>query len=557
MRLSWLRVSIIFAIVAGLSAYDVYGLSLLSDRTTLGRRTFYEVPMSDGTLLATDVYLPEGEGPWPVILVRSLYSRNQGMNGFIAEGYAAVVQDVRGFCDSQGDSHVFYYDGWRPGLTDGADTVAWIVKQPWCNGKIGTLGASALAMTQMLLAPTTTAVSGQYIMKGPANFYFDVTYPGGVFRKNLVEGWLAALNQTHLIDFYKNLPRYEEYWTYYNTVERAGDITAPAVFVGGWYDIFAQGTLDSFVSRETRGGMGARGKNFLIMDWSTHRGDTTKDYQLKENRHTMPFPGLRQKFFDCFLKGNTAALEGAPKVQYYVLGDDVDPKAPGNEWRVADSWPPYPIQDYPLFLFCDGTLRETSPTGDECFREYLFDPVHPVPTLGGANLLPNLPSGPYDQRKISANRGDILKFSTDPLTEPLEVIGKVKARLFVSSSAPDTDFTVKLVDIFPEGDGREILVLDNIRRVKTRLGFDQIAPPLQGLQDVVEIEVDLWSTAWIFNVGHRIGIHVSSSNYPRFEVNPNTGADHPVPEEPMLTALNRIHCSDVYPSALILPVPEK
>lgn len=557
MSTKFLRTGLFAIFLCAMVSVQAYGMSTFQDRTTLGTRTHHRVPMTDGTLLATDVFLPDGEGPWPVILVRSLYSRNQGMNGFIQDGYAAVVQDVRGFGASQGDSHVFYCDGWRPGLTDGADTVTWILAQPWCNGKIGTSGGSALAMTQMMLAPATKGVSAQYVNKVPANFYFDVVYVGGVFRKNLTEGWLAALAQVPTIDFYKNLPRYNEYWSYYNTVERAPDITAPALFVGGWYDIFAQGTLEGFMAREYRGGEGARGNNYLIMDWSTHGRDTTEDYQFKPDRHNMPTPNLRKRFFDCYLKDDASALEGAPKVQYYVMGDDSDPEAPGNEWRTADAWPPYPSTEIPFYLHGDGGLSENPDAGDPAFLEFTFDPAHPVPTHGGANLLPNLVSGPYDQRGITKDRDDILRYASATLEAPLEIIGNVKVRLFVSSDAPDTDFTAKLLNIFPDGDAREILILDNIRRVKSRLGFDREAPPLQGHEDIVEIEINMWSTAWIFNRGHRIGLHISSSNSPRFEVNPNTGADHPVPGEEMRIARNRVHHGAVYPSALLLPVPQK
>ncbi len=537
---------------------NAWGRGLFEDRTTVGERSYHEIPMTDGTLLATDVYLPEeGEGPWPVILQRSLYSRNQGMNGFIKDGYAVVIQDVRGFGNSQGDSHVFYSDGWRPGLTDGADTVAWIKAQPWCNGKIGTTGTSALAMTQMLLAPAVKDLSAQFMNKVPANFYYDVIYLGGVFRKNLVEGWLTALGQVPSIAFYKNLPRYEKYWEYYNTVERAGDITAPGFFVGGWFDIFAKGTIDGFVARERNGGEGARGKNFLIMEWGTHGRDTTRDYKLKSNRHDVSTSALRKKFFDAYLKGDVTALTDVPKVQYYILGDDKDPEAPGNEWRTAETWPPYPVDTAAYYLHGNGSLCTEPAEEMSSYLEFTFDPHDPYPTRGGANLLPNLVSGPYDQRKYSQSRTDLLKYASAPLDDPLEVVGMVKVRLFVSSDAPDTDFTAKLLDIYPEGDAREILILDNIRRVKSRLGFDRVAPALQGQDDVVELEIDLWSTAWIFNRGHRIGLHISSSNHPRFEVNPNTGADHPVPGEEMRVAHNRVHGSTQYPSALLLPIPQK
>lgn len=552
----WHIVLAVLALLAAGAAEAVSASAFFSERTTLGTRTFHLVPMSDGTRLATDVYVPDGEGPFPVILVRSTYSRNQGMNRFIEMGCAVVIQDVRGMGDSEGEPHVFYYDGWRPGITDGADTVAWIQEQPWCNGRIGTTGASALAMTQILVAPATEHIHAQYLQLSPSNYYFDVVYLGGVFRKNLVEGWLTALGQPQTIKIYRDIPRYNDFWRYYNTVEAADRITAPGMFVNGWYDIFGQGTIDGFVAREERGGPGARGNNYLIMTWAPHGSDTTEDYVFNENRFDVRVSQLREKFFARHLLGDVHALDGVPKVHYYVMGADT-PGAPGNEWRTADGWPPVPLREVAFYLTGDGAMQVSPPETGSAWREFNYDPENPYPTWGGANLLPNLVSGPYDQRKYSETREDLLKFVSAPLEEPLEITGKVRVRLFVSSDAPDTDFTAKLLDIYPDGDGRELLMLDNIRRVKTRDGFERVAPPLEGHDDIVEIEVDLWSIAWVFNKGHRIGLHISSSNYPRFDVNPNTGADHPQPGEVMRVARNRVHTGDAYPSALILPVPEK
>lgn len=185
-------------------ALESHTLSVLRDNTTLGIRSFHKVPMTHGTLLATDVYLPEGKGPWPVILMRSPYGRNFGMNGSIQDGYAVAVQDLRGFGASQGDRNIFYSDGWRPGLTDGTDTVSWILRQPWCNGKIGTTGTSALAMTQILMAPATTGLSAQFMVRVPSNFYLDCSYVGGVYKKMTVKAtsWrtvsLACWNSTRM-----------------------------------------------------------------------------------------------------------------------------------------------------------------------------------------------------------------------------------------------------------------------------------------------------------------------------------------------------------------------
>lgn len=554
--MSFLNRKLTVLLLLALFFYAFSADALFESKTTLGTRTFHEVPMTDGTLLATDVYLPDGEGPFSVVLVRSTYSRNQGMNGYISKGFAAVIQDLRGMGGSDGEAHVFYYDGWRQGITDGADTVAWIKEQPWCNGKIGTVGESALGMTQMMLAPATHDVQAQYIQVSPSNFYFDVVYLGGVYRQNLVDGWLMAIGQPQTIKIYRDKPRYNEFWSYYNAVEAADRITAPAIFVTGWYDIFTQGSIDAFVSREENGGEGARGENYLIVSWKNHGSDTTKDYQLDAKRNSLNVSQIRDRFLSYHLLDDTSALAGVPKVHYYVMGADT-PNAPGNEWRTASCWPPLSTKETSFYLGVEGGLNETVPDGEDAWREFTFDPNDPYPTWGGANLLPNLVSGPYDQRKYSETRKDLLKYASAPLTEPLEIVGKIKVRLFVSSDAPDTDFTAKLVDIYPEGDDREILMLDNIRRVKTRDGFDKVAPPLQGQEDIVEIEVDMWSIAWIFEKGHRIGLHISSSNYPRFEVNANTGADHPLPGEEMRVAHNRVHSGKATPSALLLPVTEK
>ncbi|HOJ69709.1 MAG TPA: CocE/NonD family hydrolase [Candidatus Hydrogenedentes bacterium] len=520
--------------------------------TTAGRHHFEFVPMRDGTGLATDVHTPDtGDGPWPVIVVRSTYGRDFNFNRFVENGYAVVVQDLRGMGGSQGEPHVFHADGWRPDQQDGADTIAWVARQPFCNGKIATYGESALAMTQMLLAPVAPQVTCQHLRLVPSNYYFDVVYPGGVFRKNLVEGWLLLIGQSFIQDIYKGQPRYGEFWSWYNTIDRVEDINAPAMFVNGWYDIFLQGTINGFLAREERGGPKARGNNHLILTWATHNDVRSEDYHLRDNLDEVNLGDLRDRFFARWLKDDPHALDGVAKVYYYLMGDDADPAAPGNRWMRADHWP-LPATTKPFYLLADGSLGPQPPS-DTAWREVVFDPENPVPTVGGANLLPNLKAGPWDQRAVVAGRQDILRFASPPLASPFVAVGRVTVRLYVSSDAPDTDFTAKLLDIYPEGDGREILVTDNIRRVKTRDGFDRVAPPLNGLDDVVELEIDLWSIGWAFNRGHRVGLDIANSNYPRFEVNPNTGDDFPVPGKPMRKARNRVHMAPDRASVLLLP----
>ena len=512
------------------------------------------VEMRDGTKLTADYYFPAaGEAPFPAVVMRSTYGR--GSDEFAAEytnqGYAVVIQDVRGRGGSEGKDDAFYADGWRPNLQDGADTVAWVKTQDWCNGKIGTVGASALGITQALMAPATRLVACQYIEVAASTFYGQVSYQGGVFRKNLCEGWLEAQKIPHVIGLWKSHPSYDTFWTYYNAEAQAADVTAPGLHVGGWYDIFQLGTINTFLTRQYRGGPGAKGNQKLILKWSGHGKDMTPDLKHNENRFDLRVSDFRHEFLAYWLKGEDNGIMDKPAVHYYVMGDDTDPDAPGMEWRTADTWPPFPTSETAFYLKEDGLLSAAGPGPAGKNATFTYDPVNPFPTHGGANLF--MPYGPYDQRTANADRTDLLTFATAPLAEPIEVTGHVMARLYVSTDAPDTDFTAKLIDVYPAGDDREILVLDSVQRVKYRHGFEKPAPLLESADQVVEIEIDLWHISWIFNTAHRIGLHVSSSNYPRFEKNPNTGEDFPK-EDNLRAARNTVHMGAAHPSALLLPV---
>ncbi len=518
------------------------------------------VEMSDGVKLATEYTLPQGvEGPFPVVLARSVYGRDLGpfAERFTSLGCAFVIQDTRGRGDSEGRDLAFADDGWGE-RKDGAETVAWIRAQEWCNGNVGTWGHSALGITQNLLAPATDGVRAQLIGVAATNFYDHLAYQGGVFRKYMVEGWLRSQGIEYVLDTWKSHTTYDDFWRGYDVDAQAGAITAPALHIGGWFDIFQRGTIRGFVTRQHYGSGLAKGNQILVMaPWTHGAKQIVGDLTLPPN-HDYDLDGLQTRLFAQWLKGETG-LEGEPAVHYYTLGDVDEPGAPGNEWRTADDWPPFPTQPTLFFLHRNGLLMEKAPNYKKASLSYVFDPADPCPTHGGQNLL--LPAGPYDQRKVS-KRGDVLSFETKPLTEPMEITGNVRVRLYVSSDAPDTDFTAKLVDIYP--DGREMLMLDSIQRVKFRNGFETADPLPAG--EVGVVEIDLWDISLIVNKGHKIGVQISSSNFPRFEVNPNTGADFPVyvdgPEEgkkvvdpaSVRTARNTVYLDADHPSALILPV---
>jgi predicted acyl esterase len=504
------------------------------------------VPMSDGTKLATECFLPPGDGPFPVVLARSVYGRmSQFAKAFNAVGMAYVVQDTRGRGDSEGKDMVFADDGWGVNR-DGADTVKWVKNQKWCNGKIGTWGASALAIVQTLMAPATEDVNCQGIWVSTSNFYEQLSYQGGVFRKSLVEEWIKGQKSLHVIDIWKSHPTYDEFWTYYNADAEAAKITAPAMHVGGWWDIFAQGTVNGFVYRQNQGGEGAKGNQKLVMGpWLHGPVQEPGDLKLPDN-FQFDILGYTSRFLAYWLKGDDNGIMDEPPLHYYTIGDVEDPDAPGNEWRTADNWPPFATTETAYYLAEDGLLEETKAVSQDARKSFTYDPADPCPTHGGQNLL--IPAGPFDQRKVSS-RPDVISFATAPLEKPVEITGAVHAELFVSTDAPDTDFTAKLIDIYP--DGREILMLDNIQRVKFRNGYEKAEPLAPG--EIGKLEIDLWNISLVFNKGHRIGLHISSSNYPRFEKNPNTGEDLPN-EDNLRVAHNTVHMDKDHPSALILPV---
>jgi uncharacterized protein len=506
------------------------------------------VPMSDGVKLATDCYLPEGEGPFPVMLARSIYGKSFGKNAseaYVSQGIACVVQDARGRGESEGEFRVFLDDAWGK-KQDGVDTLVWLRAQPWCNGKIGMFGGSALSIVQVLAAGADSAITCQDIVVASSTIYGQLSYQGGVFRKALCENWLKAQKSSHIVDLWHAHPTYDAFWRGLDAEPIAERINTPAVHVGGWWDIFAQGTINNFVTRQYQGGPGARGKQVLIMGpWLHGPVREPGDVTLPENYLDVKYGKVSAAFYRHWLLGQDNGIMKQPAVRYYTLGDFDDPGAPGNEWREAAAWPPFATEETSLYLVEGGGLADGAPfPGQSAFT---YDPADPCPTRGGANL--TIDAGPFDQRAVSA-RPDVLCFATPRLTRPLEVTGRVRARLFVSTDAPDTDFTAKLVDIYP--DGREILLIDGIRRLKFHKGYEKAEPVAPGT--VTELEIDLWSISIIFNKGHRIGLRVSSSNYPRFEKNPNTGADLPAKRGVLRSARNSVHMSEARPSALILPV---
>ena len=508
------------------------------------------VAMSDGTRLSTDVYLPKNQdGPFPVILLRTPYNKNgnQGTADAVSRyGFALVVQDLRGRFASEGHhAIIFGNEGTGGEHKDGHDTLNWVASQDWSNGKVITYGQSALGIAQNMAAPGAPAsLKGQVVGVAFSDYYHQAAYQGGVWRKELLEGWLK---QTKMEDV--NLPTflehttYDDFWKKLNSETQADKVDAPGIFVGGWYDIFVQGTINSFTEINSRGGPNARDRCFLLIAPTAHGNFDEK--VVYPNAGNAPInPVAPMNILEHWAGKAVKGIDKLKPVHYYVMGDCQTPGAPGNYWRSADSWPP-DAEATSFYLRADKLLAREAEQAEGTIS-YQYDPKNPVPTRGGQNLL--ITKGPMDQRPVES-RPDVLLFTTEPLTEPLEVTGRITARLFVSSDCPDTDFTVKLCDVHP--DGKSLLVTDGIRRASLRNGYEKHEPLEPG--EVYELEVDLWSTSLIFNKGHRIRVAVSSSNAPRFEPNPNTGDPHPVLGKSRI-ATNQLHLSEKHPTRIILPI---
>ena len=509
------------------------------------------IAMSDGIHLATDFYLPEGEGPFPVVFSRTPYGRvkvNEGAVHFAAAGYAVVVQDMRGRFDSEGENLPFIGCGWSE-HRDGVDTIEWIEKQKWSNGKIATIGGSAGGITQNLLAGAVPdGLKAQYITVAAADLYSDVSYIGGAFRKADVESWLAnnkfdplalKINHAH--------PNYDDYWRKSDTTLKFAQMNVPAVHIGGWFDMFAQATINEFVGRQHSGADGSRGAQKLIMGpWTHGIGKMPAGELTFPKANKVPEQYSSGRWFDHYLRGADNGVEKEPAVAYYVMGDTSTPGAPGNEWRFAADWP-IAAKETPAYFTSDGRLTFHKPTpGNDAHVKFIFDPMDLCPTVGGNNL--TLARGPMNQNKIET-RSDVVLFTSAPLAEPIEVTGRVKAKIFVASSAVDTDLSVRLCDVYP--DGKSYLIAEGILRLRHRNSFEQPALLTPGKME--EVAVDCWSTSIVFNRGHRLRVAVTSSNYPRFDLNPGTG--QPWTESgPKVTQMNVIYCNAMQPSQIVLPV---
>lgn len=535
LKLSRLTFSLIFAAVCVGSQ-----LQALDPDLTL------KVPMRDGTELDTDIYLPTPDSKnLPCIFLRGPAGRQSPtakvFADFAKKGYAVAIQSSRAAEGSDKKLLPFYSDGWGK-QQDGYDSVEWLAKHPLTNGKIGTLGISNMGITQVLMAPTApSALQCQYIIFAAASLYHHGIYPGGQLLKNQVEGIVSLYGKDPaLIRFIADQPRYNKFWEGLNALTVAHQVKVPAVHVGGWYDIFIQGTLDAFVHWQEQGAEGAKGKQKLIIGPWGHSwplGSKFGDFAVPPESLSPPIalhnPNL---WFDHYLKGMPNKIDEAPSVIYYVMGPFDGSSSSGNVWRTAEHWP-IPSKPTPFYLNEKALLTESIPPEKETLFIYRHDPNDPVPTLGGRNLF--LKAGPVDQRPIE-QRDDVVVFTTAALEEDLEITGRVIAQLKVGNLPEDTDVAIRLSDVYP--DGKSIIIADAIHR--TGVIESKAVDNKSKL-----IDLDLWSTSIVFAKGHKIRISVAGSNYPRFEKNVNVGNEG--------VHTHHLYAGGIEPSRLILPVVRK
>lgn len=505
-------------------------------------------PMRDGVKLAGNLYLPKGKGPFPCIVTRTPYGKDEmyadprAAEGYTASGYALLVQDVRGKGRSEGFYQAFVND-----RDDGYDTIEWMATQSWCNGNVGITGPSAMGITSNLAAISNPPhLKAAFVVVAPTSMT-AASFIGGAFKQKDSGDWSRDQGIAEDV-IAKRAAGYGASAEYaaLDIQQNAKYIDIPIYNLGGWYDIFNEGNVRNFSLLQNHGSKGAKGNQKLEMGPFGH-GELSGDLEYPDGGGLRGNP-TEIRWFDYWLKGIDNGIMDEPPVKAYMMASArkgaVSPK---NRWVSFGDWPPAP-QKVNYFLHANGTLSTDAPKQAASSKVYSFDPKNPVPTFGGANL--TFDRGPMDQRPIG-KRQDYLRFETKTLEHDVAIAGPVTMNLWASTDGLDTDFMVKLVDVYP--DGYEAIILDSALRTRYRNGrdADDVAFMTPGAPE--KLTIDLWDTAITFEKGHKIAVHVTSSNSPRFDLNPNTG-EQPGPKAKTRVARNTVYMDAGKPSAIELPV---
>lgn len=550
----------------------------------------------DGVTLRADIYRPAAEGNYPVLLTRTPYNKDNTAvfaRKAVARGYMVVAQDVRGRFASEGEWYPFKHE-----IEDGYDAVEWVAALPRSNGKVGMFSGSYVGATQMLAAISHPPhLAGICPVVTASNYHENWTYQGGAFEQWFNESWTASLAQdtfyrqieeaknalvgstvlplsqfpifnvklapdgaglTHTLAPYfqdwLDHPTYDSYWKQWSIEENYDKIQVPALTITAWYDIFQGGSLRNYMGLKAHAGTeAARNGQQLVVAIGGHSGwgrtigavDFGPDAPFDENEITLDW-------YDYLFLGKQNQFANGKPVKIFVMGE--------NKWRDEDAWPPARAISLKYYLASDG--HANSAAGDGHFGSvappsrlpasdsFVYDPANPVPTVGGPLCCDavHLAPGPRDQKDVES-RSDVLVYSTPPLEIDTEVTGLVTLDLYAISSAVDTDFTAKLVDVSPNGFAQNLT--EGILRASYSESTSEAKPIVPG--KVYEYKIDLWSTSNVFLKGHLIRLEISSSNFPRFDRNLNTGKPAST-SAVFVKATNTILHDAAHPSALILPV---
>jgi len=576
----------------------------------------FDVParMRDGTTLRANVYRPVGEGQWPVLLTRLPYGKDFPLGSSVLDpaqaarrGYVVVVQDTRGRFTSEGE--------WSPMVNealDGVDTIEWAARLPYSDGKVGMYGASYFGFTQWAAAvhqpPALKAMIPYVTWNDPLN---GTMFRGGALELGISGNWQLLMGLDILMRRHRDNPDpqvlgqaismlakdmdvlgKEGYWTlplkefaplkrhkieasYFdpimeNPMDRSRlepmtilgkheNVSVPTLNAGGWYDIFLKDTIENFkIMRERGSTPEARQSKLLIGPWS-HGSATNPIGEVNFGFASsaafidlqIDFMSLQLRWFDHWLKGkDTGMLREAP-IKLFVMG--------ANVWRDEQEWPLARAVETRYYLHSNGHantlhgdgLLSTERPDNEVSDHYVYDPANPVITRGGALLMsPEYPSGAFDQRPTES-REDVLVYTTPVLQQDVEVTGPIMVHLWATSSAPDTDFVARLVDVHPDGYAQNLT--DGIIRARYRNFTKGEAPSLIEPGKAYEYEIDLWATSNVFKAGHRIRLDVTSSNFPRWDRNPNTGHDFGVDAELAVAHQAILHDRE-HVSYVVLPI---
>ncbi len=538
------------------------------------------VPMRDGVTLATDLYLPRMDDPVPALLLRTPYGKHGDemvrlARYFAANGYAVAVMDVRGRGDSEGTFIPYFGEG-----QDGYDSVEWLAKQPFCSGKVATMGASYLGRIQWLTAlEKPPHLSAMVVAVTPSDPF--VEWPTGV-PVPAHAAWLfltsgRTMQNTSAVQWdkvYEHLPlmtmdeatgrhmpmwreeflhtQLDEYWKRLCYQTRFEEIDLPIMHITGWYDDEQVGTLRNFEGMTSKAATerARRSQRLVVGPWGHQVNKTQKLGEVDFGPQALiDLEGTELRFLDYFLKGEENGVAHEPPVSIFVMGM--------NQWRVEREWPPSRATYAKYFLhsggranslFGDGTLNATRPLAEPS-DSYTYDPVRPVPFI--MDVSAEQISGPDDYTAIE-RRDDVLVYTSEVLTEAMEVTGPITAEIYAETDAADTDFMAKLIDVWPTGFAQRLS--DGMVRARFRLGMDRadLIEPNQ----IYKYEVDCWYLSHVFLPGHRIRLEVASSAFPKYDRNPNTG--DPLGQYTRVQVAHQtIHHDQEHPSSIILPIIQR